>query len=169
LKQYKVLTVRSVLGKVTVLAVLSAADAWAIPGQAAAPEGHAKLVVDTLQSVKVVLIVVLLGKPTTTEASVEAVTGWAQTVPVVAVLAFIRSKRTVTLVRPAAEAKVLKKAKFVATSNAAARITLILGVLVLGIFIYYPCFLGIWLCLAYVLSLTFVNNFCGYFYHSPAS
>jgi hypothetical protein len=55
LKQYSVPTVRSELGKVTVCD--AAAVAVAMPGHAAPPVGHAKLVVLTVQLPAVVLTV----------------------------------------------------------------------------------------------------------------
>ena len=95
LKQYKVPTVKSVLGNVAVLPTLSTAVAVPMPSHAVPPEGQAKLVVETVQFERVVLSVVLVGKPTTTDASVPTVVGWAHTVPVVGVEASIRSNLTV--------------------------------------------------------------------------
>lgn len=93
-KQYSVLVeVRSLLGKVTSCPL--AAEAVVMPGQADDPEGMS--VVDTVQFEAVELTVNPVGKVTFTDASVPVVIEegvLAQTKPVVAVEAFMRSKRT---------------------------------------------------------------------------
>lgn len=80
LKQYNVPTVKSVLGKVTVWLVTLVAVP--IPGHAVPPDGQAKLVVLTVK-VPAAPKVYPVGNTTCTLASVEAVVGLAQTMPVV--------------------------------------------------------------------------------------
>lgn len=84
LKQYNVLGVRVVLGKVTVWP--DTFVAVPIPGQAVPPEGQPILVVLTVQLPVVVLTVYPVGKVTCTLASVPPEVWLAQTVPVVGVL-----------------------------------------------------------------------------------
>jgi hypothetical protein len=100
LKQYSVAPfAKSVLGKVTVCP--ATAVAVPIPGQAVWPES--KPVVVTVQLLAVVLSVKPVGNVTWTLATVEAtVPGDAHTLPPVADDVVIRSKRTITLARPAA-------------------------------------------------------------------
>lgn len=86
-KQYKVPTLKSPLGKVTVCP--DTADAVPIPTQAVEPEGMS--VVATVQFDAVEFTVKPVGKVTCTSASVPVVDGSAQTNPPVVVLAVILS------------------------------------------------------------------------------
>jgi hypothetical protein len=86
-----VFTVRSVLGKVTVWP--DTAVAVPIPGHAVAPDG--RFVVVTVQFKAVPFTVKSAGNVTWTSASVWTVRALAQTVPLVAVAAFILSSLNV--------------------------------------------------------------------------
>lgn len=99
LKQYNVPAVRSPLGKVTAWPVTLLAVP--MPGQAVPPEGQPRLVVPTTK-VAAVPSVYPVGKVTTTDASVAVLVGLAHTVPVVAVLICMRSKRTIVPPKSAA-------------------------------------------------------------------
>lgn len=93
LKQYNVPTVKSPLGKVTSWPVTFVAVAML--GQAVPPVGHDRLVVLTVNAVDAPSVYPV-GKLTTTCASAAVTLGLAHTVPVVAVLTCMRSKRTKT-------------------------------------------------------------------------
>jgi hypothetical protein len=99
-------------------------------GHAVPPDGHAVLVVLTV-NVVFAPRVYPVGKTTSTNASVAVEDGLAHTVPVVAVLIFIRSKRTATSVSEAADAERMSAngTKRLATSSKTA-----------DIFINFCCF-----------------------------
>jgi hypothetical protein len=122
LKQYRVLAVKFELVNCTIwpLIWLDALGA-VMPGQAAAPAGQPVELVPTVQSPVVELTVYPVGNVTATAASVcDALLVVAQTVPVVAWLAFIRSKRTIPVVRAPADARCSAKG----TNTCASRTTI---------------------------------------------